>query len=182
MRNILLIVSSSVGQGNTERLADAFATGATEAGHVLTKVFMDGKRLEDCRGCGFCQMDGHKCVIQDSMQDIYELFAECDTLVFASPLYFGSVNGKMKNIIDRLYAVSGKDKYPHKDAGLLMTADDEGEHVFDQACSYFDYLVKSLGWTNLGFYGAGGCHGGAGTRSISEEHLMESYRRGRMLE
>lgn len=112
MRNILTIVGSGTKSGNTNRLAEAFCKGAKEAGHLVNKVFLGDGEVAGCNGCGACQRNGNKCIIQDSMQAIYPLFAECDTLVLASPLYFWGISAQTKAFIDRLYALSKKDRYP----------------------------------------------------------------------
>ena len=78
------------------------------------------------------------------MQDIYPLFAECDTVVMASPLYFWTITSQLKAFIDRLYAISADDKYPQKDTVLLMTAGDDNENTFDQPKQYFRLLSQAL--------------------------------------
>lgn len=87
-KNILVLMSAGTRYGNTDRLTDAYIKGLAEKGHTVTKIYLGGMRLEGCRGCGACQKNGHRCVVQDGMQQTYPLFAACDTLVMASPLYF----------------------------------------------------------------------------------------------
>ena len=41
------------------------------------------------------------CVIKDGMQDIYQKLEEADNIVLASPMYFHSITGRMKTLIDR---------------------------------------------------------------------------------
>lgn len=178
MRNILLVVGSGTKSGNTDRLSDEFYKGAVEAGHLVNKVFLGDKELAGCSGCGACQKNDNKCSIQDSMQDIYPLFTQCDTLVLASPLYFWSVSAQTKAFIDRLYALSKKDSYPHKDTMLLMTAGDDNFWTFEQPISYYNFFTKALGWTNQGIYTAGGCDGCSGKRNIDVKHLTEAYKMG----
>ena len=178
LRNILVVVGSGKINGNTDRLSDAFCKGAMEAGHSLTKVFLGDKELAGCNGCGACQRNGNQCVIHDTMQEIYPLFMECDTLLLASPLYFWTISAQTKALIDRLYAISKEDNYPPKDTLLLMTAGDNKFWTFEQAISYYNFLTKALGWTNMGIHTAGGCDGCAGTRNIDEKHLNAAYQMG----
>lgn len=123
MRKILVIVGSGIKNGNTDKLADAYIKGAEAAGHEITKVFLGDKEIAGCRGCGACQNGKHICAIDDVMQEIYPLLEKCDTVVLASPLYFWSISARTKAFIDRLYAISTDDKYPHKNSVLLMTAE-----------------------------------------------------------
>lgn len=80
-KNVLVIMSAGTRLGNTDRLADAYIKGLVERGHSVTKVYLGSMKIEGCRGCGACQRFAHRCAIRDNMQDIYPLFAECDTVV-----------------------------------------------------------------------------------------------------
>lgn len=181
MRKILAIVGGGIKGGNTDRLIDAYIKGAEEMGHCVTKVFLGDKELAGCHGCGACQKNGNCCIINDAMQDIYPVFKECDTVVLASPLYFWTISARTKAFIDRLYAISVEDRYPHKDTVLLMTAGDDQFWTFEQPVSYYRFLTKALGWTDLGMYLAGGCNGEAGKRHIDKKHLAGAYSLGRSM-
>lgn len=179
MKNILIIVGSGISGGNTDKLADAFAEGAVCAGHHVNKIFLGGKELSDCRGCGACQLNGNQCVIKDAMQEIYPLLMDCDMVVLASPLYFWTISARLKVFIDRLYAVSREDKYPHKDSVLLMTAGDDNFWTFEQAVSYYRIFTKAIGWTDKGMCLAGGCDGEAGKRQIADQYLKKAEHLGK---
>lgn len=151
--------------------------GAIKAGHDVEKVVLNDN-LQGCKGCGACQLNGHKCIIQDSMQDLYKKFDEADTIVFASPLYFWSISSRMKCFIDRLYAISTDDKYPYKETILLMSSGDNKFYTFHQALSFYSFYTNALGWKNLGVVLAGGCKGSAHQRFIDEKYLNEAYQLG----
>ena len=181
MRKILVVVGSGVENGNTDRLADAFVKGAQEAGHEVKKVFLDKGDLHGCRGCGFCQLQEPnvtKCAINDVMQEVYPIYEQCDTVVMASPLYFWTLSSQIKAFMDRLYAVSRKDIYPHKDSILLMTAGDDSPNTFEKPLAYYTFITEALGSKVLGTYTAGGCSGKPGHHTISEEHLQGAYEMG----
>lgn len=181
MREILLVLGSGVKGGNTDRLADAFIRGCEQAGHTVHKVFL-GDGLSGCRGCGACQVDSGKgCILADKMQEIYPLFARCDTVVLASPLYFWTISASLKAFIERLYAVSKGDEYPHKDSFLLMTAGDDSFWTFEMALSYYRFAIGAIGWSDLGSCLAGGCSGKPGHHSIEERHLQKAFAAGAAL-
>lgn len=178
-KNVLVLMSAGTRHGNTDRLTDAYIKGLVEKDHTVTKVYLGSMRLEGCRGCGACQRNGHRCVVQDGMQQIYSLFSECDTLVMASPLYFWTITSRLKACIERLYALSVEDKYPVKSTVLLMTAGDDGENTFNQALGYFHIISGVLGGQEVGTYLAGGCTGCEKlARNIAPEHLDNVYRMG----
>lgn len=178
-RNVLVLMSAGTRHGNTDRLTDAYIKGLIEKNHTVTKAYLGSMRLEGCRGCGACQRNGHRCVVQDGMQQIYPLFAACDTVVMASPLYFWTITSRLKAFIERLYAISVEDKYPVKNTVLLMTAGDDGEATFNQALGYFHIISGVLGGQEAGTYLAGGCTGCEKTaRNIAPEHLDRVYQMG----
>ncbi|MDE8694646.1 flavodoxin family protein [Bacteroides cellulosilyticus] len=178
-KNVLVIMSAGTRLGNTDRLADAYIKGLVERGHSVTKVYLGSMKIEGCRGCGACQRFAHRCAIRDNMQDIYPLFAECDTVVMASPLYLWTITSKLKAFIERLYAISTDDKYPQKDFVLLMTAGDDNDTTFEQPKRYFHLLNQALGWNEVSVYCAGGCTGCEElARQIGKEHLENAYQMG----
>lgn len=178
-KNILVLMSAGTRLGNTDRLTDAYIKGLIERDHTVTKVYLGSMRIEGCRGCGVCQRLAHKCAIQDGMQEIYPLFAECDTVVMASPLYFWTITAKLKAFIERLYAISVEDKYPSKDTVLLMTAGDDKDATFDEPKRYFRIISQVLGDNEKGVYCAGGCTGCEKlAREIDNKHLDNAYQMG----
>lgn len=178
-RNVLVILGAGTRLGNTDRLSDAYIKGLVEAGHSVTMVYLGSMRIEGCRGYGVCQGLVHRCAVRDGMQEIYPLFAGCDTVVMASPLYFWTITSRLKAFIERLYAISADDKYPQKDAVLLMTAGGTNENTFEQSVRYFRLLNRALGWNEVGLYCAGGCTGCEKTaRQIDNEQLEKAYKMG----
>lgn len=178
-KNVLVLMSAGTRHGNTDRLTDAYIRGLVEKGHTVTKIYLGSIRMAGCRGCGACQRNGNRCVVQDDMQRLYPLFAQCDTLVMASPLYFWTITARLKAFVERLYAISKEDKYPEKETVLLMTAGDDKEDTFDHAQSYFHIISSVLGGHEAGIYCAGGCTGCEKTvRNIDGRHLENAYRMG----
>lgn len=179
-KNVLVLMGSSTKHGNTDQLTDAYIKGLVEREHTVTKVYLHSTRLDGCRGCGVCQRKNfHRCVIQDGMQDIYPLFAQCDTLVMASPLYFHTITARLKAFIERLYAISAEDKYPVKDTVWLMTAGDDKEEAFDHAKQYFRIISDVLGGNQKGVYCAKDCTGcEKDARKIDKQHLDNAYQMG----
>lgn len=177
MSQILVIVGSAL-QGNTDRLSESFIKGAKDAGNEVMKIVLN-KNISGCLGCGACQHNGHQCALKDDMQNYYSLFEKADTLVFASPLYFWSISGRLKSFIDRLYAVSTNDEYPHKNTVLLMTSGSQGFYAFEQAVSFYRFYTNALGWSDKGMVLAGGCRGEVGKKYIDEKYLQKAYQLGK---
>lgn len=127
-KNILILSSSPRKGGNSETLASAFAKGAQEAGNHVETVYLREMQYCFCKGCLACQKLGH-CVIKDDAVEIVTKMHDADVLVFATPVYYYSVSGQLKTILDRSNPLFGTD-YAFTKAYLLATAaEDEAETV-----------------------------------------------------
>ena len=121
MKKILIFSASPRRRGNSDRLCDAFSQGAVEAGHQVEKIFLRDKSIHYCLGCGVCNTT-HQCVQKDDMQDILNKMVEADVLVFATPVYFYTMNAQMKTLIDR--TTPRYTDISHKEVYFLLAAAD----------------------------------------------------------
>lgn len=124
-KKVLIISSSPRRGGNSDTLADRFAAGAREAGHEVEKISLAGKRIEFCRGCFACQRGG-RCPIRDDAAEIVAKLPEADVLVFATPVYYYSVSGQLKTLLDRANPVYVMD-YRFRSVYLLAAAAEDEE-------------------------------------------------------
>ena len=93
------------------------------------------------------------------MEEVYPVYREADVVVFASPMYYWSVTAQLKTALDRLFAVTECDpeyRTPQKECVLLMPAEGDSEENFAPMVSYYQSLLKNLGWKNRGMVLAGG--------------------------
>ena len=127
-KNVLIISSSPRKNGNSEALAAEFARGAQEAGNKVETVYLREKRYGFCKGCFACLKLGH-CVINDDAVGIVAKMHDADVLVFVTPVYYYSVSGQLKTMLDRANPIFDTD-YRFTKAYLLATAaEDEPETV-----------------------------------------------------
>lgn len=96
----LAIMGSERKHKNTNAALDAFLEGVTENGDTFEKLYLKDLEIENCIACDHCSRTG-ECFIQDDMQGIYDKLDSCDGIVVAAPIYFNSVNGLTKSMIDR---------------------------------------------------------------------------------
>ena len=99
-KNVLIISSSPRKGGNSETLAAAFAKGAQDAGNHVETIRLREKQIGFCKGCFACLKLGH-CVIKDDAVEIAAKMHDADVLVFATPVYYYSVSGQLKTMLDR---------------------------------------------------------------------------------
>lgn len=128
-KNVLIISSSPRKGGNSETLAASFAKGAGEVGHKVETVYLREKNYGFCKGCLACLKVGH-CVIDDDAVEIAAKMHDADVLVFATPVYYYSVSGQLKTMLDRANPLFDSD-YAFTKAYLLATAAEDGEETVE---------------------------------------------------
>jgi multimeric flavodoxin WrbA len=102
---IVGILGSPRKNGNTEILLDVALEEARKNGALVSKISLRNKSVAPCNGCLKCVKTG-TCVIKDDMGEIYKKMLESDGIVWASPVYFWSMSGQTKIVMDRTYALT----------------------------------------------------------------------------
>ncbi len=189
MKKILIIQGGGRPHGNTAQLVEAFEKGATESGHSVEIVSLQKNKVEGCIGCNACRY-GKPCVQKDCFNEMIPKIKSADLIVFASPLLFWTLSSKIKAFIERFYCIAEEDpnppygryeKYPIKDAALLMTAADDFFWTYEQAVSYYKFaIINYIGFHDKGMVLAGGCGDTNGKPQIDKtKHLQEAYEFGK---
>ena len=152
MAKILILNGSPRKNGKTASLVKAFSEGAQDAGNEVKELYLTGMNINGCLACEGCQKGAGGCVQKDEMAAIYDAFEWADTVVFASPQFWGTVSGQLKIVIDRLYAaLFGKQVM--KKFAVIMTA---RGHMYEMTEDFFAIFTQFLGWENVGnVFGAG---------------------------
>ncbi|MDO4664529.1 MAG: flavodoxin family protein [Erysipelotrichaceae bacterium] len=132
-KKVLIISSSPRKGGNSETLAASFAQGAQEAGHHVETIYLREKKYSFCQGCLACLKVGH-CIIADDAVEIVKKMHDCDVIVFATPIYYYSVSGQLKTMLDRANPLYNSD-YAFTKVYLLATAAENEPHVAAGAAS-----------------------------------------------
>jgi len=149
-KKILVLNGAARKDGSTAKLVQGFTEGARSAGHLVQEFYLDGMNIHSCKGCLRAGRDAHSpCSQKDDMDQVYSCFADCDVVVFASPLYFWTITGTLKTATDRLYAeleCLGYGKFA-RESVLLMTA---GGSDYTQAVTWYRTYERNLGWKNRG--------------------------------
>ncbi len=124
-KKILVISSSPRNNSNSEALAASFAKGAMAAANDVETIVLREKQYSFCKGCMACFKLG-RCVIKDDAAEIVAKMHEADILVFATPVYYYSVSGQLKTLLDRCNPLYGSD-YQFTQVYLLATAAEDEE-------------------------------------------------------
>ena len=156
-KKIIVLNGSPRKNGNTSALVKAFREGAESAGHSVTEFWLEGMKINGCRGCCAGGKNPESpCVQKDDMEQIYPAYKEADVVVLASPLYYWTISGQLKCAFDRLFAVAECDPSytnPRKESALLMAAEGNG---FEETVYWYDRLMGHIGWKDCGKVLCGG--------------------------
>lgn len=178
--NILVINGSPKGdRSNSYKLTKAFLEGMEQsrqdAGEEVQLEVIQANRLDikPCLGCFSCwNKTPGKCCIQDDMSEVIEKLLRADVTIWSFPLYYYTVPGGLKNLIDRQlpmvlpfmeeredgagngshpsrYDMSGKKTVVISTCGFYTA-----EGNYDGVCSLFDHICGKGQYTTL-FCGQG---------------------------
>lgn len=157
MSKKVLVISTSLRNGISEQIADAWIKGAREAKHVIEKINLVNKELNFCKGCLACQetKTGH-CVMSDDADVIVNKMKHADIIVFATPIYFYEMSGQMKTLLDRTNPLFPID-YAFKDIYLLTAAAEDAKSAMDGAIKGLQGWIDCFEGVNLKgvIYGTG---------------------------
>lgn len=174
--NVLVLNGSPKGdRSNTYQLTRAFLAGMAEGGEAMETREMEVNRLNirPCLGCFSCwNKTPGKCCIGDDMAGVIENLLWADVTVWSFPLYYFSVPGPLKNLMDRQlpmvlpfmtedggetgsgshparYDMSGKKTVVVSTCGFYTARGN-----YDGVCTIFDHLCGKGQYTTL-FCGQG---------------------------
>ena len=151
---ILLINGSPKGaKSNSLRLAHSFLDGIRdheserERAVEVEELHLNTLRIAPCKGCFACwkQTPG-TCCMEDDMQTVIEGLLSANLVIWSFPLYYYSVPGPLKNLIDRQLPMS----LP------FMCESRDGNGSGGHPSRYDRSMVKHVLISTCGFYSAEG--------------------------
>ena len=99
---VLIINGSPRQNGNCVRLINEAKKIFAESGVEVEQYDIGAKAIRGCMACGYCYThDG--CVFKDDVIHLQEVLKEADGLLVATPVYYGSANGSVISLLDRMF-------------------------------------------------------------------------------
>ncbi len=139
-KKVLILSGSPRKNGNSDILCDQFLKGASDAGHRVEKIYVQDLKIGACRACYACR-NTKVCIQKDDMTKLLEKIIDADVIVLATPVYFYSMCGQMKIMIDR--ALPRYTEIANKDFYFISTAA-ASKHLMkrtmDALCGFTDCL------------------------------------------
>ena len=141
-RLLLVLDGSPFGGSSVHRMLAAVCEGARAAGGVTEHVRAYALSIKPCVACGPDATPGY-CIFHDDMDPIYALLERAHAVVVGSPIYFDTVSGPLKLLIDRCNCITplvtladgSQDfvpKWPRTRRGAFVTAC-SSRHRYDLA-------------------------------------------------
>lgn len=177
---------------NTDLALQAALAAAGEIDGIRTEILYlsDYKNIHDCIGCFSCcretarQNDGAfvcPAFRDDDMAQIAPKLLECDGLILASPVYFGTVTATMKRFMDRTegFLRYGQSKYQyglqHKVGGAIAVGGNRngGEEFTLQTMQYY-FMIHDMIVVGSGGQPTPGCYIGGGATTWPNDKGSEN--------
>ena len=141
MSRIVVLSGSPRKDGNTDRLATAFAKGADEHNDVEIISVCD-HTIHPCIGCNTCfTREGNKCFQNDDMTLVYQKLSQADAVIIASPVYFYGISSHLKAVVDRLHTPM-RNSFHIKKLGLILVGAAELPELFDAILTQYRLILN----------------------------------------
>jgi multimeric flavodoxin WrbA len=144
--NNILIISGSPRKGNMHRLSELLTKCLIARGDNVKTFHLSSLDIQYCTGCLKCEDEGI-CPIIDDNESIKTEMLLADIVVFATPVYFDNIPGKMKSLIDRSNLYINKLKGKKCLVALCGQAD---EQSWNNCANIIKNYIKICGMDFLG--------------------------------
>ena len=148
---VLIINGSPRLEGNCSKLIDEL-TYIFDQEDVTYEIYQIGtKAIRGCMACGFCyEHDG--CVFKDDANLLANKLKDSDGLIVVSPVYYGSANGSLISLLDRMFYSSHLDLRMKVGAAFAVARRAGTTATFDELNKYFAInqmqIVSGRYWNN----------------------------------
>ncbi len=151
-----LVVSASPREdGNSHVLAEAVVEGTVAAGNAVEHVFLDDyveRMLGNCRTCR--RAEDRSCSLDDRYEALLlDKMLPADGIVFAMPLYFYGMPGRLKTVFDRLFCYTANsapqqalvvDGIMNKKIGVVISCEESYLGATSGVIAQFGELTRYL--------------------------------------
>jgi multimeric flavodoxin WrbA len=147
---VVAILGSPRAKSNSSTLAGTVLDEAKNLGAETQEFVLNKLKYKGCQACETCKTKLDHCVLKDDLTFVLDAIKEADTVVLATPNYFGEVSGQFKSFFDRTYS------YLNPDFSSRLVSGKTAVFVFSQGQPnlnlYADVWPRYEGWlTRYGF-------------------------------
>jgi len=148
MKEIVIVNGSPRLDGNTSTLLNAVARGAEDGGAAVTFYTLFKMKFMACQGCFYCRVNDD-CVIKDGLHELLQRIKTAHGVVVGSPIYMMQMTGPVKNMYDRLFALTDTSYRPRFGTKKMLTVYSQGyedPHMFESYFQYTAAMFPALGF------------------------------------
>ena len=151
-KKILVLTGSARKDGNSNRMARAFADAAAAKGHDVKVIDTASLKLNFCHACQTCYKTGKPCSFDDDFNVIAPDILAADALVFSCPVYWYSVPSQIKAVIDKMFSfvIGEKPSFFGKECALITCCEEENPAILDGVKIPFERTAALNKWTVVG--------------------------------
>lgn len=133
---VLIINGSPRTKGNSSKLVEEMIKIFEKENVEVDSYQIGSKTIRGCMACGYCY-EHNECVFKDDVNDLAKRFEAADGLVVLSPVYYGSANGSIISLLDRLFYSSHFEKRFKVGAAFAIARRAGTTATFDELNKYF---------------------------------------------
>ena len=168
---VLILNGSRREKGNTALALGEMEKIFAREGVEYETVPVGRLAVRGCAACGSCAKTG-RCAFDDIVNELAPGFEAAQGLVVGSPVYYGSVNGTLLSLLQRLFYSTRFDKSMKVGAAVVCARRSGCTAAFDEINRFFTIsnmpVVSSRYWNNI--------HGGAPGEAARDEEGLQVMR------
>ena len=137
MAKVILLNGSPHPDGCTAAALKEMVKIFEQEGIETEVIRVGGRDIRGCMSCNRCRELG-KCVIDDLVNEVRDKLLAADGMVIGSPVYYGSPNGTLLSLLDRLFfSLEGVSKHMKVGASIVSCRRGGNTASFDVLNKYF---------------------------------------------
>lgn len=149
-KKIVVITGSPRKTGNSFAMTRSFIEAAENLGHSVTRFDASFMNVGGCHACNSCYQSGRACFFNDGFNAVADAVVAADAVVFTLPVYWYTIPGKIKNVIDRMYSLYCKGNTVGKECALIACCGDTDASVLDGVRIPYERSSSLMQWKNVG--------------------------------
>ncbi len=151
-KKIMVLTGSARRDGNSNRMARAFADAAGAKAHEVKVIDTAALKLNFCHACQTCYKTGKPCSFDDDFNTIADDILAADALVFSCPVYWYSVPSQIKAVMDKMFSfvIGEKAEFFGKECALICCCEEEDPTILDGVRIPFERTAALNKWTVAG--------------------------------
>jgi len=96
----ITLVNGSPRKENCTKMVDYVIPIIEKAGHTTNIINLSEKKIGFCQACDYCKIK-KECKQNDDGNSVNKELVDTDAIIFVTPVYFGSMSGQLKTMLDR---------------------------------------------------------------------------------